>query len=60
VIAVPGSGTRYVRALEFRPRSRAVHHANIRIDPTPASRRLDEADPEPGYDGVILHSADGT
>ena len=58
VIAVPGSGTRYVRALEFRPGSRAVHHANIRIDPTAASRRLDEADPEPGYEGVILHSAD--
>jgi tetratricopeptide (TPR) repeat protein/mono/diheme cytochrome c family protein len=58
VIAVPGSGTRYVRALEFRPGNRAVHHANIRIDPTPASRRLDEADPEPGYEGVILHSAD--
>ena len=28
-----------------------VHHANIRVDPTPASRRLDEADPEPGYEG---------
>ena len=25
---------------------------------TPASRRLDEADPEPGYEGMILHSAD--
>jgi tetratricopeptide (TPR) repeat protein/mono/diheme cytochrome c family protein len=58
VIAVPGSGTRWVRALEFRPGSRAVHHANIRVDPTPASRRLDDADPEAGYEGVILHSAD--
>jgi len=62
VIAVPGSVSglerRYVRALEFRPGNRAVHHANIRIDPTRASRRLDEADPEPGYEGVILHSAD--
>ena len=56
--SVPGSGPRYVRALEFRPGNRAVHHANIRIDSTPASRRLDEADPEPGYEGVILHSAD--
>jgi tetratricopeptide (TPR) repeat protein len=35
-----------------------VHHANIRIDPTPASRRLDEADPLPGYEGEILRSAD--
>ena len=58
VAAAPGSGARYVRALEFRPGSRAVHHANIRIDPTRASRRLDDEDPEPGYEGVILHSAD--
>jgi len=58
VVAVPGSGPRYVRAFEFRPGNRAVHHANIRIDSTPASRRLEEADPEPGYEGVILHSAD--
>ena len=41
VISVPGRGTRYVRGLQFRPRSRGVHHANIRIDPTPASRALD-------------------
>jgi tetratricopeptide (TPR) repeat protein len=58
VVTVPGGGTRYVRGLQFRPRSRAVHHANIRVDPTPASRALDEADPAPGYDGMILHSAE--
>ena len=58
VVSVPGSGTRFVRGMEFRPGSRAVHHANIRVDPTPASRRLDEADPEPGYEGMILRSAD--
>jgi tetratricopeptide (TPR) repeat protein/mono/diheme cytochrome c family protein len=58
VVAVPGDRTRLVRGLEFRPGSPAVHHANIRVDPTPASRRLDEADPDPGYEGVILHSAD--
>ncbi len=57
VIRVPGSGTRYVRGLQFRPRSAAVHHANIRVDPTSASRALDDADPLPGYEGVILHSA---
>jgi tetratricopeptide (TPR) repeat protein len=56
VVAVPG-GARYVRGVQFRPRNRAVHHANIRVDPTPASRGLDEADPEPGYEGTILHSA---
>jgi tetratricopeptide (TPR) repeat protein len=52
------SAVRYVRGLEFLPGSRAVHHANIRIDRTPASRELDEADPQPGYEGVILKSAD--
>jgi len=58
VVAVPGASLRYVRGLEFHPGNRSVHHANIRIDPTPASRRLDEADPEPGYAGPILRSAD--
>ena len=58
VVTVPGAGTRYVRGLTFRPGNRAVHHANIRVDPTPASRRLDEADPSPGYEGTILRSAD--
>jgi tetratricopeptide (TPR) repeat protein len=58
VVTVPGRGTRYVRGFQFRPRSRGVHHANIRIDPTRASRALDDADPEPGYEGVVLHSAD--
>jgi tetratricopeptide (TPR) repeat protein/mono/diheme cytochrome c family protein len=58
VVSVPGDGTHYVRGLQFRPLSRGVHHANIRIDPTAASRALDEADPAPGYEGVVLHSAD--
>jgi len=58
VVAVPGERARFVRGLEFRPGSGAVHHANIRIDPTPASRTLDDADPQPGYEGAILHTAD--
>ena len=58
VVSVPGGATRYVRGLEFRPGNRAVHHANIRVDPTRASRELDEADPAPGYEGAILKSAD--
>ena len=58
VVSIPGTGVRYVRGVEFRPGSRAIHHANIRFDPTPASRRLDEADPDPGYDGLIAHSAE--
>jgi tetratricopeptide (TPR) repeat protein/mono/diheme cytochrome c family protein len=58
VLPVPTSSRRYVRGLEFRPGNpRVVHHANIRIDPTRASRQLDERDPDPGYDGIILRSA---
>lgn len=57
VVAVPLAGTRYVRGLHFRPGNRAVHHANIRIDATSASADLDAADGKPGYEGVILRSA---
>jgi Flp pilus assembly protein TadD/mono/diheme cytochrome c family protein len=49
---------RFVRGVEFLPgNARVVHHANIRIDRTPASRRLDEQDPALGYEGLIAHSA---
>lgn len=58
VVNVPGSGSRFVRGLQFRPGTRAVHHANIRVDRTSASQLLDDADSEPGYEGLILHSAD--
>jgi tetratricopeptide (TPR) repeat protein len=58
VVPVPGARLRYVRGLTFRPGTRAVHHANIRVDSTSSSRRLDDADPAPGYEGTILRSAD--
>jgi hypothetical protein len=49
---------RHVRAWEFRTSNlRVVHHATMVVDPTRASRRLDEQDPEPGYEGVIPTSA---
>ena len=35
-----------------------VHHANIRIDRTDATRKLDEADPLPGYDGLMPRTAE--
>ena len=58
VFRVPTDRTRYVKGFEFRPgNTRVVHHANIRIDRTPASRELDDRDPLPGYEGVRLHSA---
>ncbi len=59
VIPVPVTKTRFVRGLEFRPgNAKVVHHANIRVDKTAASRALDQADPGPGYSGLIARSAD--
>lgn len=61
IFAVPlkVTGTRYVRGIEFHPgNARVVHHANIRIDRSDGSRRLDEADPGPGYDGLLARSAE--
>jgi Flp pilus assembly protein TadD len=58
VLPLPVATTRFVRGLEFRPGNpKVVHHANIRIDATRASRALDEADPTPGYSGLIPHAA---
>ena len=58
VVAVPPGANRFVRGMHFRPGNRAVHHANIRVDMTPLSRHFDDADPQPGYEGIIAHSAD--
>jgi len=58
VVRLPVDRTRYVTGLEFQPGNRrVVHHANIRLDATPASRELDARDPEPGYDGLMARSA---
>ncbi len=58
VIRLPVGRARYVRGLEFRPGNpKVVHHANIRIDRTSASRKFDEEDPGPGYEGLLAHSA---
>ena len=57
-LPIPTATARFVRGLEFRPGNpKVVHHANIRIDPTAGSRRLDDQDPAPGYDGLIARSA---
>ncbi len=57
VIPVPIETTRYVKGLEFHAGNRVIHHANVRIDRTSASRRLDDEDPVPGYEGLIPRSA---
>ena len=57
-VPIPVGETRYVKGVEFQPgNARVVHHANLKIDPTPASRRLDAEDPEPGYEGVTPFDA---
>lgn len=58
VLPIPTDMARYVAAIEFRPDTpRAVHHANIGIDRTRSSRRLDALDPEPGYSGGMVADA---
>jgi len=55
---IPVDRVRYVRGLEFRPGNpKVVHHANIRVDATAASRALDDRDPAPGYEGLMARSA---
>jgi tetratricopeptide (TPR) repeat protein len=57
VIRLPVGETRFVRGLEFHPGNSSVHHANIRVDRSAASRDLDLDDPAPGYDGLLARSA---
>ena len=68
VIPIPIGETRFVEGLEFQPavrgagstwasNPRVIHHANMRLDPTPASRTLDARDPEPGFDDVTPFDA---
>ena len=47
----PLPDVRFVRGFEFRPgNNKIVHHARMLIDPTGLSERLDEQDPEPGFE----------
>ncbi len=57
VVPIPADAPRYVKAIEFVPGTRVVHHANIRLDETRMSRQLDESDPRPGYDGLLARTA---
>jgi len=55
VLTIPVHQTRFVEAVEFRPGNpKVVHHAAMRIDPTPLSRRADERDPGPGFGGMTF------
>jgi Flp pilus assembly protein TadD len=54
VIPAPLRTRRYVRAMEFRPGNKCVHHAVLRLDRTPQSRLRDESDPGLGFGGITL------
>jgi hypothetical protein len=44
---------KYIKAAEFRPSNRrVVHHAQLCVDATDRSRKRDEANPAPGFDGA--------
>jgi tetratricopeptide (TPR) repeat protein len=52
IIPVAGARGRFVRALEFHAgNTRVVHHANIKVDATGSSRRLDAEDAGAGFEG---------
>ena len=54
VIPLALSDRRYVRAVEFRPRSARVHHAFIRVDRAGRARSLEQKESEPGFPGITL------
>jgi mono/diheme cytochrome c family protein len=52
VIPMGMGGRRFVRGLEFRANSRAVHHAFFRFDKTGQARLQDGRDGRPGFGGI--------
>lgn len=52
VIPLPTSRKHYVSAWQFRPHSRAVHHAFLRLDRSGEGRRRDDQDNDPGFSGM--------
>ncbi len=51
VVTIPTTEARFVRAIELKPATtRGIHHARILVDRSGSARRLDAADPVPGYD----------
>ena len=51
VVPVPTTRARFVEAIELKPvTTRGIHHARILVDHSGSARRLDAADPVPGYD----------
>ena len=57
-VPIPVDSLKYVAAVDFSPAgARAIHHANLRFDPSPTSHELDAEDQEPGYEGAVSMNA---
>jgi len=54
VLPIPAGSNRFVRAFQFRPGSRAVHHAFMLVDKTGGSRARDALDSAVGFAGLDL------
>jgi len=54
VVPIPTAARRYVKAIEFNPGSRTVHHAFFLFDRTRRARQKQKVDDEPGFPGMSL------
>jgi hypothetical protein len=52
VVPVTLAERRFIRAVEFRPGTRGLHHVFIQVDRTRTSRQMDEQDAGPGFNGM--------
>lgn len=57
VIPGPVTERRYVRAVEFRPGSKAAHHVFIKADHSRRSRLEDSSQDGPGFSGMMAENA---
>lgn len=58
LVRVPVTGTRFVRAVEFRTNGAPIHHAVVRVDRSSSSRRRDGRDGEVGFAGMAVSASD--
>jgi hypothetical protein len=55
VLPIRNGERRFVRAIELNPGNKVVvHHAFLLLDPSRESRRSDDAEPGPGFDGLHM------
>ncbi len=51
-VRVPIPEDKFVKGIEFHPGSSRIHHAFIYVDPTPASRKREAKETDPGWPGM--------